>query len=66
METSYERNIEDMIDDFVNEAIRNSKTYGEAKLYISERVSHNELGSVIKKIAYDKIEYQATHSVKKK
>ena len=61
MEINYERNIENMIDDFVKEAIRNSKTYGEAKEYVSKRVSHNELGSVIKKIAYDKIEYLATH-----
>lgn len=54
METNYERNMTNMIDDFVKEAIRNSKTYGEAKEYVSKRVSHNELGSVIKKIAYDK------------
>ena len=56
METNYERNIENIIDDFVKEAILNSRTYGEAKLYISKRVSHNELGSMIKKIAHDKIE----------
>ena len=62
METNYERNIENTIDDFVKEAIRNSKTYGEAKELVSKRVSHNELGSVIKKIAYAKIEYLATHS----
>lgn len=62
METNYERNMANMIDDFVKEAIRNSKTYGEAKEYVSKRVSHNELGSAIKKIAYDKIEYLATHS----
>ena len=48
-----------MIDSFVKEAILNSRTYGEAKLYISKRVSHNELGSMIKKIAHDKIEYLA-------
>ena len=60
MEMNYERNIENMIDDFVKEAIRNSKTYGEAKEYVSKRVSHNELGSVIKKIAHDKIEHLAT------
>lgn len=62
METNYERNIANAIDDFAKEAIRNSKTYGEAKEYVSKRVSHNELGSVIRKIAYDKIEYFATHS----
>lgn len=62
METNYERNIENTIDDFVKEAIRNSKTYGEAKEHVSKRVSHDELGSVIKKIAYAKIEYLATHS----
>lgn len=62
MEIDYERNIENTIDDFVKEAIHNSKTYGEAKAYISKSVSRNELGSMIKKIAYDKIEYLATHS----
>lgn len=56
METNYEKNIVNTIDSFVKEAILNSRTYGEAKLYISKRVSHNELGSMIKKIAHDKIE----------
>lgn len=59
METNYEKNIVNTIDSFVKEAILNSRTYGEAKLYISKRVSHNELGSMIKKIAHDKIEYLA-------
>lgn len=49
METKYEKNIVNTIDSFVKEAILNSRTYGEAKLYISKRVSHNELGSMIKK-----------------
>lgn len=59
METNYEKNIVNTIDSFVKEAILNSRTYGEAKLYISKRVSHTELGSMIKKIAHDKIEYLA-------
>lgn len=59
METNYEKNIANMIDSFVKEAILNSRTFSEAKLYISKRVSHNELGSMIKKIAHDKIEYLA-------
>ena len=62
METNYEKHIANMIDSFVKEAILNSRTYGEAKLYISKRVSHNELGSIIKKIAHDRIEYLATNS----
>ena len=59
METNYEKAIENIIGSLVKEAILNSRTYGEAKLYISKRVSHNELGSTIKKIAHDKIEYLA-------
>lgn len=59
METNYEKNIVNTIDSFVKEAILNSRTYGEAKLYISKRVSQTELGSMIKKIAHDKIEYLA-------
>ena len=59
METNYEKAIENIIGSLVKEAILNSRTYGEAKLYISKRVSHNELGSMIKKIAHDKIEYLA-------
>lgn len=62
METSYENEVRDMINCFVDEALDNSETYGEAKLYISKRVSHNELGSMIKKIAHDKIEYLAVNS----
>lgn len=49
METNYEKHIENIIGSLVNEALINSKTYSEAKLYISKRVSHNELGSMIKK-----------------
>lgn len=59
METNYEKHIENIIGSLVNGAILNSRTYGEAKLYISKRVSHTELGSMIKKIAHDKIEYLA-------
>lgn len=62
METNYEKNIVNTIDSFVKEAILNSRTYGEAKLYISKHVSHNELGSMIKKIAHDKIEHLAMNS----
>lgn len=62
VEINYEKHIENTIDSFVKEAILNSRTYGEAKLYISKRVSHNELGSMIKKIAHDKIEYLAVNS----
>lgn len=62
MEINYEKHIENTIDSFVKESILNSRTYGEAKLYISKRVSHNELGSMIKKIAHDKIEYLAVNS----
>lgn len=56
METSYEKAIENIIGSLVNEALINSETYSEAKLYISKRVSQNELGSMIKKIAHNKIE----------
>lgn len=59
METNYEKHIENIIGSLVNEALINSKTFSEAKLYINKRVSHNELGSMIKKIAHDKIEYLA-------
>lgn len=62
METNYEKIIEDIIRGLVNEALLNSETFSEAKLYISKRVSHNELGSIIKKIAHDKIEYLAMNS----
>lgn len=62
METNYEKIIENIIRGLVNEACLNSETYSEAKLYISKRVSHNELGSMIKKIAHDKIEYLAMNS----
>ena len=56
METNYEKIIENIIGSLVNESVLNSNTYSEAKLYISKRVSHNELGSMIKNIAHDKIE----------
>lgn len=56
METNYEKIIENIIRGLVNEALLNSETFNEAKLYISKRVSHNKLGSMIKKIAHDKIE----------
>ena len=56
METNYEKIIENIIGSLVNESVLNSNTYSEAKLYISKRVSQNELGSMIKKIAHDKIE----------
>ena len=59
METNYEKNIENIIRGLVNEALINSETFSEAKLYISKRVSHNKLGSMIKKIAHDKIECYA-------
>lgn len=62
METNYEKHIENIIGSLVNEALLNSETYNEAKLYISKRVSHTELGSMIKKIAHDKIEYLAMNS----
>ena len=62
METNYEKIIDNIIRGLVNEACLNSDTYSEAKLYISKRVSHNELGSMIKKIAHDKIEYLAMNS----
>ena len=62
METNYEKAIENIIGSLVKEAILNSRTYGEAKLYISKRVSHNELGLMIKKIAHDKIENFAMNS----
>lgn len=62
METNYEKAIENIIGSLINEALINSETYSEAKLYISKRVSHNELGSMIKKIAHDKIEYFAMNS----
>jgi hypothetical protein len=62
MEMNYEKAIENIIGSLVNEALLNSETYNEAKLYISKRVSHNELGLMIKKIAHDKIEYLVMNS----
>lgn len=59
MEINYEKAIENIIGSLVNEALINSETFSEAKLYISKRVSHNKLGLMIKKIAHDKIEYLA-------
>ena len=43
METNYEKHIENIIGSLINEALLNSETY-------------SELGSMIKKIAHDKIE----------
>lgn len=62
METSYENEVRNMINCFIDEALDNSETYNEAKLYISKRVTHTELGLLIKKIAHDKIDYLAMNS----
>lgn len=56
METNYEKHIENIIDSLINEALINSETFSEAKLYIDMNVSNTELGLMIKKIAHDKIE----------
>ena len=62
MGTSYENEVRNMINCFIDEALDNSETYNEAKLYISKRVTHTELGLLIKKIAHDKIDYLAMNS----
>lgn len=56
MKLVYEKSIEGLIDQFVEEAIHNNETYSQAKLYIDMNVSNTELGLMIKKIAHDKIE----------
>ena len=56
METNYEKHIENIIGSLINEALINSETFSEAKLYIDMNVSNTELGVMIKKIAHDKIE----------
>ena len=56
METNYEKHIENIIGSLINEALINSETFSEAKLYIDMNVSSTELGVMIKKIAHDKIE----------
>ena len=56
IETNYEKHIENIIDSLINEALINSETFSEAKLYIDMNVSNTELGLMIKKIAHDKIE----------
>lgn len=56
METNYEKHIENIIGSLINEALINSETFSEAKLYIDMNVSNTELGLMIKKIAHDKIE----------
>ena len=55
METNYEKHIENIIGSLINEALINSDTYSEAKLYIDMNVSNTELVLMIKKIAHDKI-----------
>lgn len=62
METSYENEVTNMINCFVDEALDNSETYKEAKLYITKRITHTELGLLIKKIAHGKIDYLAMNS----
>lgn len=59
METNYEKHIENIIGSLINEALINSETFSEAKLYIDMNVSNTELGLMIKKIAHDKIECYA-------
>ena len=59
METNYEKHIENIIGSLINEALINSETFSEAKLYIDMNVSNTELGLMIKKIAHDKIEWFA-------
>ena len=56
METNYEKHIENIIGSLINEALINSETFSEAKLYIDMNISNTELGLMIKKISHDKIE----------
>ena len=52
----YTNRINNIIDELVSEAINNSETYSEAKLFVSKNVEFNFLGLTIKNIAHDKIE----------
>lgn len=53
---SYTNRINNIIDELVSEAINNSETYSEAKIFVSKNVEANVLGLTIKNIAHDKIE----------
>ena len=53
---NYINRINNIIDELVSEAINNSETYNEAKIFVSKYVEFNNLGSIIKSIAHDKIE----------
>lgn len=53
---SYTNRINNIIDELVSEAINNSETYNEAKMFVNKNVEPNNLGLTIKNIAHDKIE----------
>lgn len=53
---NYTNRINNIIDEFVSEAINNSETYNEAKIFVNKNVEFNSLGLTIRNIAHDKIE----------
>ena len=53
---NYTNRINNIIDEFVLEAINNSETYNEAKIFVNKNVEFNSLGLTIRNIAHDKIE----------
>lgn len=53
---NYTNRINNIIDELVSEAINNSETYNEAKIFVNENVEFNSLGLTIRNIAHDKIE----------
>ena len=53
---NYTNRINNIIDELVSEAINNSETYSEAKIFVSKNIEVNVLGLTIKNIAHDKIE----------
>lgn len=53
---NYTNRINNIIDELVSEAINNSETYSEAKIFVSKNVEANALGLTIKNIAHGKIE----------
>ena len=53
---NYTNRINNIIDELVSEAINNSETYNEAKIFVNKNVEFNSLGLTIRNIAHDKIE----------
>lgn len=53
---NYTKRINNIINELVSEAINNSETYNEAKIFVNKNVEFNSLGLTIRNIAHDKIE----------